>query len=261
MRLNPLSAFMQSWFPDGLAPTMDALNRVVRERGLSTGDDQPLRFVAPDANNEGCEGCEGYEARAFRSGEVATRPDNAHDLFNALIWLYFPRSKAAINRRHMQEILQSSLSSSSAPRGAVRDALTQFDECGVVVAGTQLDVWRELTAHRWREVFVMRRAELPHTTRFMLFGHASHDALRAPYIGACGKALFLPVAAADLRAIDAGDFAAVDALLAQRLLHEDLFPRMWRPLPLLGIPGATAENENPAYYDDVRQFRPARRGD
>ena len=36
---------------------------------------------------------------------------------------------------------------------------------------------------------------------------------------------------------------------------------MWRPLPLLGIPGATAENENPAYYDDVRQFRPARRGD
>lgn len=254
MRLNPLSAFMQSWFPDGLAPTMDALNRVVRERGLSTGDGQPLRFVAPDADNGGCEG---YEARAFRSGAVATRPDNAHDLFNALIWLYFPRSKAAINRRHMQEILHSP---PPAARGAVRDALTQFDECGVVVAATQPEVWRELTAHRWREVFVMRRAELPHTTRFMLFGHASHDALRAPYIGACGKALFLPVAAADLRAIDAGDFAAVDALLAQRLLHDDLFPRMWRPLPLLGIPGATAENENPVYYDDVRQFRPARRG-
>jgi hypothetical protein len=34
------------------------------------------------------------------SGEVATRPGNRHDFFNALIWLAFPRSKAAINRRH-----------------------------------------------------------------------------------------------------------------------------------------------------------------
>jgi hypothetical protein len=39
------------------------------------------------------------------SGEVATRPDNRHDLFNALIWLAFPRSKAAMNRRHHEALL------------------------------------------------------------------------------------------------------------------------------------------------------------
>jgi hypothetical protein len=28
---------------------------------------------------------------------------------------------------------------------------------------------------------------------------------------------------------------------------------------VLGIPGMTPDNENPAYYDDLWQFRPARR--
>ena len=32
----------------------------------------------------------------------------------------------------------------SAGRGTLRDALTQFDECGVVVAGTAPDLWRAL---------------------------------------------------------------------------------------------------------------------
>jgi len=30
-------------------------------------------------------------------------------------------------------------------------------------------------------------------------------------------------------------------------------------LPLLGIPGVTPENADPAYYDDTWQFRPGRR--
>ncbi|HLO65211.1 MAG TPA: DUF3025 domain-containing protein, partial [Azonexus sp.] len=36
-------------------------------------------------------------------------------------------------------------------------------------------------------------------------------------------------------------------------------PHDFQPLPLLGIPGVTPENENPAYYDDTWQFRPGRR--
>mgnify|MGYP000420307001 CR=1 FL=1 len=35
-------------------------------------------------------------------------------------------------------------------------------------------------------------------------------------------------------------------------------PRDLQPLPLLGIPGATTENETATYYADTRQFRPAR---
>ncbi|MCC7081088.1 MAG: DUF3025 domain-containing protein [Burkholderiales bacterium] len=33
-------------------------------------------------------------------------------------------------------------------------------------------------------------------------------------------------------------------------------PKALLALPLLGIPGVCAENEDPAYYDDSVQFRP-----
>ena len=52
--------------------------------------------------------------------------------------------------------------------------------------------------------------------------------------------------------------AALDARLAARFVSDDFSPRDWQPLPLLGIPGAAADNEQPDYYDDTRQFRPAR---
>ena len=52
---------------------------------------------------------------------------------------------------------------------------------GVVMAGSCRDLWDGLRAHRWREVFVDRRAELMRRTRFVVFGHASHDALAAPF--------------------------------------------------------------------------------
>ena len=52
--------------------------------------------------------------------------------------------------------------------------------------------------------------------------------------------------------------AALDARLAMLFDTRSFLPRDWQPLPLLGIPGATADNERSEYYDDRRQFRPAR---
>lgn len=229
--VHPLSAFLPR-----IAPELDALNAEAARLGIRTGGGHPLRFVPPAADGFG------YEARAYATGAVATRAGNAHDYYNALIWLAFPRAKAALNRRHAAELARHG----DDRRGPVRDALTQFDECGVVVAGMPADMQSALRAHRWREVFVDRRVELLATTRFLVFGHASHDALQAPFVGLCGKAIFL-------------DGEDMDGTLAARLDAEPLTPRAFQPLPLLGIPGATADNEDPAYYDDTRQFRPARR--
>jgi hypothetical protein len=92
-QLHPLSAFLAPWLKDGV-PDLDALNGIAAARGILTGGGAPLRFVAPRDDGEG------YEERAWRCGEVVTRADNRHDLFNALIWLAFPRSKAVMNRRH-----------------------------------------------------------------------------------------------------------------------------------------------------------------
>jgi len=227
------------------------LNAFAAMRGICTGGGAPLCFVPPSA------AADGYEERAWLSGEVATRPGNRHDLFNALIWLAFPQTKAALNRRHVAA-LRARRDQGKANRGALRDALTQFDECGVIVAGSAPDLWRALSAHRWREVFVERRAELLQTTGFVVFGHASHDVLAAPFVGLCGKALFIEVDQAWLALPEAIALAALDSRLAALLANRDFSPRDWQPLPLLGIPGATTENEQPDYFDDRRQFRPPR---
>lgn len=248
--LHPLSAFLAPWLAGGV-PDLDTLNAYASARGLVTGAGAPLRFVVPPVDDEG------YEERAWRCGEVATRANNRHDLFNALIWLAFPRSKAAMNRRH-HGALVAARRAGSAARGALRDALTQFDECGVIVAGTAPELWRALRAHRWHEVFVEQRAELLRTTRFIVFGHASHDALDAPFVGLCGKALFVEVGSAWLDLPRALSLDQLDAHLAALFDSGEFSPRDWQPLPLLGIPGATSDNERPDYYADTRQFRPPR---
>jgi len=248
--LHPLSAFLQPWLVSPV-PDLSRLNAAARGRGLVTGSGASLSFVPPPANPDS------YEERAYLTGEIATRSGNRHDLFNALVWLSFPHTKAALNRRHVTA-LNAARKQGSVARGPLRDALTQFDECGVVVAGSRPDLWSALCAHRWREVFVVRRAELKQSTRFVVFGHASHDALAAPFVGLCGKAMFVDVDEAWLNLPEAAALAALDARLAVLFDTGNFSPRDWQPIPLLGIPGATEENQQPDYYDDRRQFRPAR---
>ena len=248
--LHPLSTFLRHRFVQG-TPDIYRLNAAARERGLVTGSGAPLCFVLPSAV------ARSYEERAFLTGEVATRPGNRHDLFNALVWLAFPLTKAALNRRHVCA-LQAARTTANAGRGPLRDALTQFDECGVIVGGSCPDLWGALCAHRWREAFVERREELLRTTRFLVFGHASHDALGAPFVGLCGKALFLDVDHAWLDLPEAAALVEIDARLAALFAVRTFSPRDWQPLPLLGIPGATIDNDSPDYYEDPRQFRPAR---
>lgn len=246
--LHSLSAFLQPWLKGG-TPDLARLNATARERGLVTGGGAPLRFV------EAAGGPDGYEEHAYRTGEIATRPGNRHDLFNALIWLAFPLTKAVLNRRHYSAMSEFRGKSG---RGPLRDALTQFDECGVIVAGSCADLWAALCEHRWREVFVERRDQLLQTTRFIVFGHASHDALAAPFVGLCGKGMFVEVDATWLQSPGVAALSELDVRLAALFDTGDFSSRDWQPLPLLGIPGATAENERADYYDDTRQFRPAR---
>jgi hypothetical protein len=224
-------------------PSLDEFNARSSAQGLATGSGAALRFVPPDDSPEG------YEVRAYQRGEIITRPDNWHDAFNADVWLEWPLTKAALNRRHVAALREQQMAGAQT-RGRVRDRLTQFDECGVVIVGMPADLWQALCAHRWHEVFVARREELLATTRFVIFGHASRDILRAPHFGVCGKALLLELDADS-------DTATLDAALACRAASAD-FPGPLQPLPLLGIPGLNPANEDPAYYADTRQFRPAR---
>ena len=231
-------------------PDLDYLNAEAARRGIRTGGGLPLRFALPDEASD-------YEYRAYHTGIVATRPGNWHDVFNALVWLNFPSSKAALNTSHLAA--KSAHSGGKSQRGSARDVLTQFDECGVIVVGTLPALWQMLCQHQWSKVFVEQRPNLLASTRFIVFGHGSLDALRAPFVGLCGKAIFIQAEVSWLAAIDAGDFVWIDTALARRVTSTNWQTQAGlQPIPLLGIPGATAENERPEYYQDRRQFRPRR---
>ena len=237
----PLLPLLEHLPDTGEPPDLNTLNDLAAARGIVTGSGAPLRFVVPHGSGLS------YEERTWWLGEVETRPGNWHDCFNALVWLTFPQSKAVLNLRHHHALAgQRRDGQTSSGRGPLRDALTQFDECGVVLASPDIELWQGICAHRWQEVFWTQRARVEQHLKVFVFGHGSFDLLRHPHLGLCGKAAFLQL-------------ADVDARVARRLGSElsiHASPRDFQALPLLGIPGAAQENSAPAYYQNTKQFRP-----
>ena len=250
---EPVAGWLQA-FGGSAPPAASALNAALA--GLAppkSAGGAPVRFVQPD------KGVAGYEERVYPNGEVETRADNWHDFFNALAWLAYPRTKRVLNGRH-HAALQAQRAAGSSARGAVRDAITQFDECGMVVASASAALADLLRAHQWKELFWHRRAQLARDMRCLVFGHALWDQLRAPFVGLTAKAVVLEVEGAWLERPLALQLADVDCRLAEIFSRPGAYarPRDFQPLPLLGIPGVVAGNSDPSYYDDQRQFRPAR---
>jgi hypothetical protein len=96
--------------------------------------------------------------------------------------------------------------------------------------------------------------------RFIVFGHATYEALLAPFRGLTAKAVLYEVDADWLAQPPSEQVAAVDRMLATDVAAGRFVrPRDFQPLPLLGIPGVVPESEAPTYYDDTWQFRPGRR--
>lgn len=213
--------------------------------GIATSRGKPIRFVPPTLHTEGERRY--YELHIADTGEIETRGENWHDLFNALVWMTFPRSKAAINAQHAA-ILQERGETEARHRSPERDALTLFDEGGVVVTSSSPDMQRLIAGFAWKEVFWRRREELQRTTAFTCFGHACYEQALEPYVGMVAKTVFLPP-------------GPVDELLAAHFAERTNFasPRAMAPMPVLGVPGWYPQNTDERFYDDERYFRPKRR--
>jgi hypothetical protein len=221
------------------------LNAFAEQAGLCVESGKPLRFVAPSV----AQGSYGdYEMRVFESGRVETRPGNRHDLFNALAWLAFPKTKAALNARHAREIPRE-----RGRRGRLRDLLTLLDEGGAIVSCADESLAAMLRGHRWRELFWDNRERVRTALRVQVLGHAVLEQALEPRPGITCKALL--VAPGSPAGLDADRQAA--AWLAA--LPGDAAPRDLPPLPVFGLPGWCAENEHAAFYDDQRYFRPLSR--
>ncbi len=206
------------WRQPWLAPLVDV-----------SAQPAPVHFVAANALPAG----EAYEAFIARTGCVPTR-DNLHDHFNRLIWHRHPRIKQRLNELQAAEIASHGV---AATRGAVRDALTLFDENGALWLDAPALLAQALAARDWHALFITQRALWQQQRRFEVFGHALLEQLAT----APRKGLTAHVLLADPLTLSPAQWAAKPFL----------------PLPVLGIPGWWPANEEPAFYDDGQVFRPA----
>jgi Protein of unknown function (DUF3025) len=230
---HPIFDSVRQWI-DRLvnAPSLDLLNAFSEEQELKTESGKPIRFVPPSATDPY------YEVQLFETGRVQTRPGNQHDLFNALAWLAFPKTKARINAMHAAEI-----PGEKGKRGRLRDLLTIFDEGGAIVVGSG-EIERLVREARWRELFV----EHHHDFRIVVVGHAVLEQALDPHPGITCKVIF------------ADPSRDLDAQAARWLATTGKTPRDLPPLPVFGYPGWFPGAGQPAFYSDERYFRPLQRG-
>ena len=216
-----------------------------------TRDGHVLRLVRTQTDP-----AEPYERRVFQSGELPVRTESWHDLFNVLAWITFPLAKAALNARHVRQM------EGEAPgrRGRERDALTQFDEDGMIVLSSSPELLALVRAFRWKDLFWSRRDELARHSSFLVFGHALYEKLLSPFVGVTGKAVMFEVAPPLLASPFEDQVAAADLAMG-RMIDAGLLgaPAVLQPLPVLGIPGWCPQTAEEAFYSDVSYFRPGRR--
>jgi hypothetical protein len=238
-------------------PTLAHLRQQVaaRPEPILTAGGRVLSFVAQGGKPRRPR--ERYEARIFSRGEVQMRQANWHDLLNALVWLTFPRAKAALNARHYQALRQQA---GGGNRGPVQDALTLFDEGGVIVAACDARLLELVQAFQWKELFWRNRLQAVSRMRFFLFGHALYEKALAPFSGITGRAVLLEVRPELLGAPTGAQIGELDRMVARHLMdpHRLRSTRDLAPLPILGVPGWCVDNENASYYDDTGYFRPGR---
>ena len=200
----------------------------------------PIGFVPQTALPPG----EAYERFIFTTRSVPTR-DNLHDFFNGLCWLQFPLTKQRLNALQAAEIATAGVGD---VRGPVRDALTLFDENAALLIAPDA-LWDALIARDWRRLLVDMRP-LWADAQLLLFGHALLEKLVDPY-----KSITAHVYR--VRA-PPGDLPALDAWVAESLSPALLASKPFTPLPVLGVPGWWAENQNFCFYDDSQVFRARR---
>ena len=138
-----------------------------------------------------------YEVHIIDRGEIPTRPRNAHDLLNAVVWAAFPRSKLALTRRlaAVQRARAAGRRQLPATRTHEHDRFALIDEGGVLcVSGNSM----------W------------------IFGHAIYEHAYAGELDVRGTAVDLEVPSIGELAVGAARevidrcFAAVDPMAVVR---------------------------------------------
>lgn len=236
--------------PENQFPLPDELQKLLPP-GCRNTQGQAIKLVdsrlLPGLTGDGA-----YEQEIAVSGRVSTRPGSLHDLCNALVWARFPRLKATLNRRHIDALPRSV----PGRRGSLRDALTLFDECGMVVACADEAPLRTLAEHNWRALFGVAGECWPESVHVCMVGHGNLEALAEPYPGMISQCILLHTPGG------ISGLAELDEILAKLWRQA---PGLSRPgqlcaFPFAGIPGWWHGPQDMCFYDDQDVFRPPRPG-
>jgi len=135
--LDPLLNHSEDW------PPVESLNHLVRARSAAF----PWQFVKQEtvprrAKTRGSASLSGYLQLILDEKKIPIREFALHDILNAVSFMMFPLSKAALNARHRTESPHGLRPGQNRTR--TQDLLTIFDEGGVVrlisARGGQCDV-------------------------------------------------------------------------------------------------------------------------
>ncbi|MEO6565796.1 MAG: DUF3025 domain-containing protein [Casimicrobiaceae bacterium] len=231
----------------GGMPTLVELERWARDEALALDDGTPLRFVASVPSS-----ALAYEQAIAHRGEIGLRPGNRHDLFNALVWLALPRTKCALNARHVAD---AGVPAAPHGRTRVRDATTLLDESGLLLACDDDALIALLRRHAWRELFVDARARVEATFVPIVVGHGLLEKLCVPFRGITAQVLLVSRGTATAL-LDGATLGVLDATAAVRIAALS-HPGELTPLPVAGLPGWDTEQLGERLFDDVSVFRPA----
>jgi hypothetical protein len=255
----PLHPILAEIVPEDF-PTPEDCNALLAARHphIVVQSGMPLRFVPQQRGKLPFE--TQYEPRCYLTGEVQMRAHDSHDLFNALVWLTFPKTKAALNARHYHALVEERVSGNNR-RGTVRDVNTLMDESGVIVAHADEELAGLLRGFKWQELFWQRREQARTGMGFYLFGHGLYEKAQQPYVGMTGQGLLIKVQQEFFSWPSSRQLKHLDSLSAGYLAMTEhcLTTRDLSPVPLLGVPGWAVENDSAVYYDNVAYFRPGRR--
>ena len=228
-------------------PTCEQLNALL-PTGLKSESGHAIHFVSSDLL-----GNDAYEHRIYTTGQVSTRPDSWHDLFNALVWVRFPRIKTAMNALHFHAFSRQLKGS----RGQLRDALTLFDECGVIVFSDCMDSLNALAQRRWTQAF--QTDAFSTRMKLAISGHAMLEKYLSPYKAMTAKAILVHLSKKKFELTREQQLIFLDRFIAENLRNEKCLtrPACLAPLPLAGIPGWwQGEKQDTQFYNDLLVFRP-----
>ena len=208
-------------------------------------DGAPRRFVPHEALPEG----EPYESYIARSAQVPTR-ENLHDFFNGLVWHAEPALKSRLNQLQAQAIGRDGI---GPRRGALRDALTLFDENGALLDGPDA-LQQALRQRDWQQLLVHQRA-LWREARLRIVGHA----LLAQLSVAPRKGLTAHVWVGDALGAAAENLArqtlsaAAGAGRARLVAGESSAGLLWR---CRGVPRPARETLGPGRFGGFARLKP-----